>query len=46
MPAMRVVPAFEKVEDREGRVVMRLEAVSLSSSHSSVAKKLSHLALS
>jgi hypothetical protein len=44
MPAMRVVPAFDEVEDREPCVVVPSRSDYCPAAHSSVALKLSHIA--
>ena len=46
VPAVRVVPALEEVEDRDPRLGRGREAPRSRSSHSRVAKKLSQRALS
>jgi hypothetical protein len=46
MAAMRVVPTLDEIEHREAGLDLGLRLWRLSSSHSRVAKKLSHMALS
>ena len=46
MSPVRVVPTLDEFEDGEPRLDLCLERCRSSSSHSSVAKKLSHIALS
>jgi len=46
MPSSRIVPALDELEDGHAGLGLGLELAPLSSSsHSSVAKKLSHMAL-
>ena len=46
MAAMGIVPSFNEFEDRAARLYWILKTAAGQQSHSSVAKKLSHMALS
>jgi len=46
MPAVRVIPAFDEVEDCEPRLGLRAESSAIEQLTLSVAKKLSQSALS